>query len=285
MDYTEFLAQDYDDIRIPVNAIRLSYSNMYLKAEAIAVPVSEFYKMPTDSENPWSISLNGMYCQLNNCTPEHKLENCEFGGRVSSYLNGVDFSVCALRTWNKMPAFRLNGITAENKLDIDARYGRMTMLGADMSASVGKFVLRAEFAEYIDALLSTKNFATDPVRKNQTSALVGIDWYPGGDWTIMFQYNHVYIADYSTELNDYEHTGIATMNVSKALLRNTLKLGAFGRIDCANDGAFFIRFNADYQLTDEISLTLGYDWFNADSGMFAFYKDNSELWLKAKYSF
>ena len=64
-----------------------------------------------------------------------------------------------------------------------------------------------------------------------------------------------------------------------------MKLGAFGRIDCANNGAFFIRFNAEYQLTDDIAITLGYDWFRADAGMFALYKDNSEVWGKMKYSF
>lgn len=285
MDYSEFLAQDYDDIRISVNAIRVNYSNTYIKAEGIFVPTPEFYIMPTELDNPWSISLNGMYCQLHNNIPEKKLANSEYGGRVSAYLNGVDFSFCALRTWNKMPAFKLNGVTSEKMLDIDALYDQMTMIGADLSTSVGKFVLRAEVAEYLDALVSTKNFATNPVQKNQTSVLVGLDWYPGNDWTIMLQYNHVYIADYSDDLGEYEHTGMATVNISKALLRNTLKLGAFGRFDCANDGAFFIRFNADYHLTDEIAIIMGYDWFNADKGMFAYYKDNSELWLKAKYSF
>jgi len=29
----------------------------------------------------------------------------------------------------------------------------------------------------------------------------------------------------------------------------------------------------------------GYDWFNGDKGMFGMYKDNSEVWFKAKCSF
>ena len=42
MDYTEFLAQDYDDIRIPVGGLRLRYSRQSWSFEAIAVPVSSF---------------------------------------------------------------------------------------------------------------------------------------------------------------------------------------------------------------------------------------------------
>ena len=176
-------------------------------------------------------------------------------------------------------------MTPDNQIDITAEYGRMTMVGADLSTSVGKFVIRAEVAEYFNSLLSRKNYAGAPVAKNQTLALVGADWYPGNDWTLMLQYLHTYTANYTDALGNYRNSGMATANISKSLLRNTLKLSSYGRIDVSNNGAFFIRFNADYQLTDEISFTLGYDWFNADSGMFALYKDNSEIFVRAKFSF
>lgn len=285
MDYTEFLAEDYDDIRMSVNAIRFNFSNTSLKAEAIWVPIIEVFNLPTDSINPWSISMNNIYCEMNNLTPSKKLKNSEFGGRISAYLKGIDLSVCALRTWNKMPAFQIKGMTPDNQIDITAEYGRMTMVGADLSTSVGKFVIRAEVAEYFNSLLSRKNYAGAPVAKNQTLALVGADWYPGNDWTLMLQYLHTYTANYTDALGNYRNSGMATANISKSLLRNTLKLSSYGRIDVSNNGAFFIRFNADYQLTDEISFTLGYDWFNADSGMFALYKDNSEIFVRAKFSF
>lgn len=285
MDYTEFLAEDYDDIRMSVNAIRLNFSNTSLKAEAIWVPIIEVFNLPTDSINPWSISMNNIYCEMNNLTPSKKLKNSEFGGRISAYLKGIDLSVCALQTWNKMPAFQIKGMTPDNQIDITAEYGRMTMVGADLSTSVGKFVIRAEVAEYFNSLLSRKNYAGAPVAKNQTLALVGADWYPGNDWTLMLQYLHTYTANYTDALGNYRNSGMATANISKSLLRNTLKLSSYGRIDVSNNGAFFIRFNADYQLTDEISFTLGYDWFNADSGMFALYKDNSEIFVRAKFSF
>lgn len=285
MDYTEFLAEDYDDIRMSVNAIRLNFSNTSLKAEAIWVPIIEVFNLPTDSINPWSISMNNIYCEMNNLTPSKKLKNSEFGGRISAYLKSIDLSVCALRTWNKMPAFQIKGMTPDNQIDITAEYGRMTMVGADLSTSVGKFVIRAEVAEYFNSLLSRKNYAGAPVAKNQTLALVGADWYPGNDWTLMLQYLHTYTANYTDALGNYRNSGMATANISKSLLRNTLKLSSYGRIDVSNNGAFFIRFNADYQLTDEISFTLGYDWFNADSGMFALYKDNSEIFVRAKFSF
>ena len=55
MDMTEFLAQDYDDIRMPVNALRFFVFNDKMKLELLAVPTFEGYKLPTDAINPWCI--------------------------------------------------------------------------------------------------------------------------------------------------------------------------------------------------------------------------------------
>ncbi len=65
MDYTEFLAQDYDDIRIPVGALRLRYSREKWSLEAVAVPINSFFELPTDEENPWSevwLKLKYSFC-------------------------------------------------------------------------------------------------------------------------------------------------------------------------------------------------------------------------------
>lgn len=55
MDMTEFLAQDYDDIRMPVNALRFFVFNDKIRLELLAVPTFEGYKLPTDAANPWSV--------------------------------------------------------------------------------------------------------------------------------------------------------------------------------------------------------------------------------------
>lgn len=285
MDYTEFLAQDYDDIRVPVTAFRFGYGTSSFNIEAIFVPISEFYVLPTNSENPWSISMNGLPCLLEQNKPAHNLSNSEFGVRGTFYYSGVDFSLCALQTSNKMPSFTTLGINTDNQLLMNAEYGRMTMVGGDFSIPLGEFVVRGEIAEYFNALQTISLINTKPLKKNQTLALAGVDWYAGNDWTIMLQYMHTYIAGYENNISAFRNTGMATVNIKKELLRNTLKVSAFGRIDCSNEGAFFIRFNADYLLTDQISLTAGYDWFNANAGMFEMYKDNSEAFVKAKFSF
>ena len=262
MDYTEFLAQDYDDIRIPVGGLRLRYSREKWCAELVAVPVSSFFELPTDNTNPWSVGPIPISDE-----PSHRLCNMEYGGCLSFFLIGIDFSLSALHTWNKMPVV-CGGM---------GQYRRMTMLGADCSLPLGRFVLRGEVAEYLDEAQASVN--QEVPRAASTNALLGIDWYAGNDWSLSAQYAHKYVAG-----GDHRNSGLATFRISKDLLRNTLALQSFAYVDVTN-GGIYNRLSADYALNDQLHATLGYDYFHADRGSFTVYDNNSEVFVKLKYSF
>ena len=51
------------------------------------------------------------------------------------------------------------------------------------------------------------------------------------------------------------------------------------------NGGIYNRLSADYALNDQLHATLGYDFFHADRGSFTVYDNNSEVFLKLKYSF
>lgn len=286
-DYTEFLAQDYDDIRMPVNALRAKYTWRTVTFEAIGIPVADFFILPTDQRNPWALSLPSASLpyaiDLESGKPEKRLRNMEYGGRITVSLSGIDFSLSALRTWNKMPALSLALSKDGKSLLVNGEYRRITMLGADCSLPIGQFVFRTEAACYFGEAQSG-SVGKDVVCRDTYNALVGVDWYPGNDWNFSAQYCHKYTAGSIDGFSVYRHAGLATARLSKELLRNTLKLSSFAYIDVANGGVFN-RISASYALNDQIELTTGYDFFHADKGKFAMYKQNSEVWLKAKYSF
>lgn len=286
-DYTEFLAQDYDDIRMPVNALRTRYTWRSVTFEAICNPVADFFILPTDRHNPWALTLPSAplpyTIDLESCKPEKRLRNMEYGGRITTNLSGIDFSLSVLRTWNKMPALSLTVSDNGKSLLVKGEYRRMTMLGADCSLPVGQFVLRGEAACYFDEAQS-RGVGKDVVCRNTYNILAGVDWYPGNEWNFSAQYCHKYTAGNLDGLSVYRHAALATARISKELMRNSLKLSTFAYVDVSNGGVFN-RFSASYALNDQIELTAGYDFFHADKGKFAMYKQNSEVWLKAKYSF
>lgn len=286
-DYTEFLAQDYDDIRIPVNALRAKYTMGAVTLEALCNPVADFFILPTDERNPWAIRLSSSplpyTIDLESGKPEKRLKNMEFGGRINVNLSGVDFSVSALRTWNKQPAFCPELSANEKSLRIVGHYYRMTMLGADCSLPIGEFVVRAEIADYIGEAQSV-GLGQNAVQRNSLNALAGLDWYPGNGWTASLQYYHKYTSGNLYGLSAYRNSGLATARLAKELLHNTLKLSTFAYIDVTN-GGIFNRFSTSYSINDQIEFTAGYDYFHADKGMFQMYDSNSEMWVKMKYCF
>ena len=288
LDMTEFLAQDYDDIRMPVNALRLFVFNDKVRVEAIAVPAFEGYVLPVDASNPWSVLPTGSPLPVvwndTGSRPAFHLSNFEYGGRVSVTLPGVDFSLSGLYTWNKMPVIQY--APSPTEITVSPQYYRMGFVGGDISKPLGQFVLRGEAAYNID-----KHFSYKPETMRQPQQgfrslnwLVGVDWYAPSEWMLSAQFSTENIFGYEDCIMQERNNMLATLNVSKKLFNSTLQLSDFTYFDVSNKG-WFSRFAADYALSDQIHLLAGFDWFGGDKGIFGIYKNNSEVWVKAKYSF
>lgn len=286
MDLTEFLARDYDDIRMPVEALKFSYFNSIMKLEFVYIPVFKGFVLPTNSKNPWSMSLPQIgtiqTVLLNENKPDATFKNGEFGMRAAFALPSVDCSIAVLHTWNKMPIFekKLQG----DIFSLQPSYKRMTFIGGDISKPLDEFVLRGEIAYNFNKPFASKQPNKPSQKHNTIHYLAGIDWYAANNWTLSAQFSDEFILNYSDGLEQEESSPLMTLNISKTVLSNTLKFSDFIYADLKNKG-FFNRFSTDYALTDQIHLLIGYDHFHGDKGTFSMYKNNSEVWIKAKYSF
>lgn len=272
LDYTEFIANDYDDLRMAVNAIDIKYPGEKINAEFIFVPVASFDKIPTDTLNPWHVQIpNNLALDLD--TPEERFKNSEYGTRLRFFLEYLDFSITALHTYNKTPVTVLS-MDSTGTLVVKGIYKPMTVLGGDVSIPLGEIVVRGEAAEYLKEAIADED-GLDYSRKNTFNGALGIDWYAPHDWTIVAQYVYRYTG---------EHQHVASLQVSKEMLGNTLEISFSGEYDF-NDSGFFGRLSAQYALNDQISLSLGYDHIYGDDGYFGMYKHNSEFWAKGKFFF
>lgn len=289
MDMTEFLARDYDDIRIPVDALKFRWMPGDLSLEFVFVPIFQKYIIPKNPENPWAFLVGDETTRLvwiDAAEPSRNLSNSEFGGRLSFFLSGVDFSLLALHTWNKMPNL-LYDFKAGNEKDtmfINTEYHRLTAFGINVSKPLGEFVLRGEAAFYPDKKFDPDQYGDEVIGKSSINYLIGLDWYPGDEWTVSIQLSDEYIPDYDIAISAYQHTSLSTISASKKLLRNTLTISSFAYIGL-NNFDIFDRTMIEYALSDQIHVMAGLDIFAGDKGLFGSYKDNSEFWIKAKYSF
>ncbi len=283
MDYTEFMANDYDDIRVPVNAINLKYPGESFSAELVFVPVPEYFVMPSGEDNPWTMPLPPNASMDLSGTPEKHIKNSEVGTRLRFFLENLDFSLTALRTFNKSPVTITEYDPKAGSVLIKGLYKPMYVLGGDFSIPVGEFVVRGEMAGYFGEPIALNDSRRYRLRKT-FNALLGLDWYAGDNWTFMVQYMHKVIMDYRRELGMEQNTSMVTARVSKELLNNTLKLSVYGMYDVDNV-SFYIRPAADYLLNDQITVSLGSDILGGRRGTFKTYNKNTQIWVKGKYFF
>jgi hypothetical protein len=285
-DMTEFLARDYDDIRTPVDAFKFRLLGDNMDMELVWLPQFHPGKMPGQN-NPWrtesaDYSSYAQTTYLEGEEPEQKLTNSEIGGKLSIYLPGIDISFSSFYTWSDFPVS--NGRVSGDTLIIEPEYYRLTFIGAEFSKSLDDFVLRGETAFFQGGRFSVENGNKPSLKKNYIKALIGADWYPGDEWTVIIQLSDQFIIDHEEYLADDNHDWLATLNVSKKLMRSTLTLSSFSYIGL-NEKDLFNRSSVDYALSDEFHLLLGVDCFLGNEGTFGQFQDNSEVWIKAKYSF
>jgi len=294
LDMTEFLARDYDDIRTPVEALKFRLLGEKTNFELVWVPVFKPAALP-EGDNPWALtpdtpaltsSPNSQVVTLDPMKPAKKLGNSEFFTRVSFYLSGIDLAFSGFYTWDDFGVSYWNLYSRDGYeiLELQQQYHRVGGFGAEFSLPLGQVVLRGESAFYIRKRFESVAENQPLVKRNAIDSLLGLDWYPGNGWTLSGQLVDKIILDHQKTIYNDAHTWLMTLHVSKKLMRETLNLSNMLYLGF-NDWDLFNRFMVDYALIDSLHLIVGFDLFLGNSGDFGQYKDNSEFFFKAKYSF
>ena len=290
-DMSEYITRNFDEIRMAVDALKLRLFGKYGTGELIYIPFFKAGIMPED-DNPWAVksssAMDSIIFPANEAEPEKNLENGEIGAKYSFFLPGFDFAFSYFYTWNDFPYYVFTENPKESETssyNATPEYHRLHIAGIEFSKPYNDFVFRGEaafshgnFYRFGDKELSLQ-------KKDQIKWLLGVDWYPGNNWSLLFQVTEDRILDYSKEISKKEHSTMVTFNLSKKLLREKLTLSGmhYFNMDIKDS---FTRLSAEYQVMDGFSLFFGSDIFTGDrEGDFGRYKDNTEVWAKARYSF
>jgi hypothetical protein len=288
-DYTESMTRELDEIRMPVDAAKFRWLGDYVVAEFIWIPVFKAAVQP-HGDNPWAVGQslpdNLRIVMDGTDEPCTNLKNSEIALKVAGYFSGLDVAASVFYTWDDYAAYHRR---VEEDGDIlrvfyAPEHHRLTVFGLEFSRPWSDFVFRGEFAYYKGRYLQTKKLADDPVPRDIVKWLGGVDWSPGNDWTLIAQLTGDAIVDHDPRLADKEHNMTATLNISKELLRQTLTLSGMTYYDL-DDNELYERLKAEYAWTDAFHLSAGADIFCGHDGRFGQYKDNTQVWIKAKYSF
>ncbi len=287
-DYTEFITRDLEEIRLPVDAAKFRLLGDKIDVELIWIPVFKAAILPS-AGNPWAIEpeipeqIRVTASPVDE--PEVSLENSEIALKVSAFLSGLDVAASVFHTWDDQPAMHRKVSRHDEVTDIhfSPEHHRVTVFGLEFSRPWSDFVFRGEVAYYLGRYFEPESVTGDPSRKNALNWLAGIDWSPGNDWSVIAQLAGVAVVDHEPGIAAEKHALSGTLHVSRKLLRQTLILSSMFYYDVREQG-FFDQVKAEYAVTDDVHLFAGIDVFGG-GGSFGQYRDNSQVWFKAKYSF
>ena len=275
------LYSDYQDNRLGIDAVRLSYIGESTQTDFYWIPFFTPSTLPLAEGNPLNDVMFGSFDNAPGSysdfdRPDRDLSSSEYGARFSAYLPSFDFSLYGFYGWDDMPFY-----TA----DMNGKYKRMAMVGADAAIPAGDFVFRLESAFFPQRYIQASEGGTR--QRNQIMALGGVDWTPAGGWTITAQYVADIVTGSDSPLDRHTYEHLATLSVEKPFLNETILLsGSF-----AMDLRYFstnTELVMEYELTDSITLSMTGEFYFAGpdkDGEFGSYKDLSCIILKGKYSF
>ncbi len=324
-DMSSFAAMTADDSKLAIDSVRFSYNGDTFTADLWWIPIFTPAALPLDEGNslrkfliPASVDINSpvagskltLPIKLGSLgIPEKAIWNGEYALNVSGYFSSLDASFYAFYGWDDMPFLDYTLEMNPSAIKVSGSYEHMAMIGADASIPLGETVLRLETAffpqrhfqksaesiiqEKMEAAALAAQTGTSPAetetseKRNQLSALAGIDWMPSG-WTLTAQYYcDIVFGDLAKLDRSETYSHGATISISKTFLDETLEASLSGLVGF-NDFDSMISPSVKYSLSDQISLGGGAYIFLPGpdkDGEYGAYKDLSTFYINAKYSF
>lgn len=315
-DETRFLNSDYSDSRKGIDAVRLSYNGTILSVDAYWIPIFTPSTLPLAEKNPIKNLMippvapmiaagQIFYVPFEHFSeddielPQTALKNSEYAGKVSAYLPFADFSLYGFWGWDDEPiiSYSITGMNAykvPTGIALSGMYKKMAMIGADASIPLGPLVFRAEAAFFPKRNFTTNMAAQlleekDPyVQLNEITFLAGLD-FTAGTWTITGQYYGDSVSGSRTYVDREGYFHQATLSITKTFMGGNLELGLAGMVEF-NDLSFVIRPSISYDATDQLTFSLGANFFRPSfdedkTGYYGRYEDLSCVTFGAKFSF
>ncbi len=179
-DMRQFVAQDFELLRIPQWAVRAEHFGESVHLDAIWIPYmtydeigrpgDDFFRLPVPPEPGYGIAILGEE------KPANTLSNSAFGLRLSRMINGWDLTGFYYRSMDAAPAFRRT--VMGQTLVFQPEHFRIQQFGTTLSKDIGRsLILKAEAVYTLDKRFSVTdlNDTDGLVKQDMLDYVVGLE--------------------------------------------------------------------------------------------------------------
>ncbi len=298
MDLSEYITRSFDEIRMGVDAVNLRYT--WASGTTQFIWITRYRRAespPTDS--PWYLGdasqgkdvLPGPDSDPRDQTGTTFFDNgpsdSELALKHSLFLSGFDISLSHFYTWTDQPLYVFETDTS-NAILARPRVLRQNITGLEFCKPFGENVLRMEAAWFWKDPVQTRPELSGIVKRSRFKWLVGLDWYPGDQWTIALEYAEQHILNHELGMFEPSVQRQIFIRGSKKVFREKLTLTGMVYFNPRVRDSL-TRISGDYTPVDDLVFSLGLDVFTGGvggrRGNYSPYDDKDQIWARIKYYF
>lgn len=279
-DWTEFLSNSYEDLKIPITACKINYYNRNFDLEGLFIPIFVPNKFASSGDwvfyNPFPSTPTEKPIY-----PEANLKNSEVGLKVSKF----DYSLSYFEGWNNSPTMHFNSGT------ITPKYHRIQNIGFETDRQVFNNILRVELL-YAN---TEDDEGTDYAINNPCfTYMIGLERTLRGDLTLNFQFIQErmmrydeYVSSVPMEFKREDKIkNTFTVDIRDMWVNQTIRPQIWAIYNEFNKD-YFIRFNVEQDIADGVSYTAGVDIYEGkdNTTLYGQFEKNDYVYGKVRYSF
>ncbi|PCI51705.1 MAG: hypothetical protein COB49_01225 [Alphaproteobacteria bacterium] len=292
-NYREFILDEFEDRRIPLWSLNLEMPmgdvmtqfvwipdqtyDQFPEPEAIFAIRSPRFIPPAPASGP--VTLN----EVNK--PGDFIADSDVGLRLSAFMGGWDLTLNYLYHYQDRAV--LFQTQYENGIAINPEYRRSHLIGGTFSNAFGSFTLRGEMGYSTDKyFLNQSSSNPNGIHKSgEFSYVLGLDYNGLQDSFISAQFFQSIITDFAQGIPRDKVDSQMTLLMDRAFMNDTLKV-SFLLIQSLNDGDGVIELDMEYNLQDNITLSIGADIFYGNQiGLFGQFSQNDRLTFSIEIGF
>ncbi|MFC1878048.1 DUF1302 family protein, partial [Thermodesulfobacteriota bacterium] len=280
LDLRVFGATDIEDLRLPVNMLKIDAYLSNWTLTGMAIPEIRFNKNPEYGSDFYPANSKPVHEE----TPENGFEHMEYALSVSGIFSGWDIAFYWADVYSDTSHLeRLPG-----SYQVELTHARLNLYGAALDIAFGNWLLKAEAAH----ITGLKYFNTDDDTYSRTDVGAGIEFSGFTEAILGIEVVQRHIHDYKDVLENEPDNleKISTQSVArltKTWLNETLSLtilaSAFGT-DFKKGS--LQRYELAYDISDGLLVKGGVVAYQSgDTTGFDNIGDNDRLFIEFKYSF
>lgn len=287
MDYREFITMDFNEMKMGVDSLLLTFFHNDLKLDLIWIP---FFRQSRFAEknDPWFFqkTTDNITDPTNILTvekPALKIRNSQILGKLSFFLKGFDISLFGFSKWNDVPC--ISSYMSDGSDQTVKKFERLKGFGFYFSKPADFAVIRGEFVIFMDRFLRSPESDAGFFLRDYKKWLFGADFFLRNELKLSLQliYNAVPGETGILLINKNEYLG--NINISGKIGRGDfLKFNNYLYF-LLNKKGLYNRMKLIFPINDSFYAMIGMDIFRGKKSFFGRYLNNSQIWVKLKYMF